>query len=144
MPICQDDISSTRRCRIAVVAMTSKPVCACEGHTLDRLLQPAVMAFLAEGPQHGYALVERLKDSPLMQGTKPNDTGVYRLLSTLDDQGLVAHQLAASDMGPGKRVYELTAPGRKCVTKWINTLDGYQRSIAELVDLMRKTEVNGD
>jgi len=120
--------------------MTSKSVCACEGHTLDRLLQPAVMAFLAKGPQHGYALLERLKDSPLMQGIKPNDTGVYRLLSTLEDQGLVAHRLAASDMGPSKHVYELTTHGRDCLTKWINTLDRYQRSITELVDLMRKAE----
>lgn len=120
--------------------MISKRVCACEGHTLDRLLQPTVMALLAEGPQHGYALVERLKDSPLMQGVKPNDTGVYRLLSTLEDQGLVAHQLAASDMGPSKRVYELTTRGRECLTKWMSTLDGYQRSIAELVNLMQRAE----
>jgi DNA-binding PadR family transcriptional regulator len=98
------------------------------------------MALLAEGPQHGYALVERLKDSPLMQGTKPNDTGVYRLLAALEDQGLVTHQLAASEIGPGKRVYELTTLGRECLTKWINTLDGYHRAVAELVEMMRKAE----
>jgi DNA-binding PadR family transcriptional regulator len=89
---------------------------------------------------HGYALVDQLKDSPLMRGASPDSTGLYRLLATLEDQGLVAHQLAASDMGPSKRVYELTSVGRECLTKWINTLDRYQRSIAELVDLMRKAE----
>ena len=120
--------------------MTQRRVCACEGQTLDRLLQPTVMALLAKGPQHGYALVERLKDSPLMRGTKPNDTGVYRLLAALQDQGLVTHQVAASEIGPGKRVYELTTRGRGCLTKWINTLDGYHRAIAELVELMRKAE----
>lgn len=119
-------------------AMTSKRVCACEGHTLDRLLQPTVMAVLAEGPQHGYALVERLKDSPLMQGSKPNDTGVYRLLAALEDKRLVAHQLAPSDMGPSKRVYELTTLGSECLTKWMNTLDGYHRAIAELVEMMKR------
>ena len=53
--------------------MTDRP-CACEGPTLDRLIQPTVMAMLAAGPLHRYALVEQLEISPLMKGSRPNDT----------------------------------------------------------------------
>jgi len=114
--------------------------CACEGRTLDRLLQPTVMAFLVEGPQHGYALVERLKDSPLMKGAKPDETGIYRLLNTLEDQGLVTHRLTESELGPSKRVYELTDSGKDCLRQWIATLDDYQRGVRRLVAIMRKAD----
>jgi DNA-binding PadR family transcriptional regulator len=120
--------------------MTDKRCCACEGHTLDRMLQPTVMALLAEGPQHGYALVQQLSESPLLKGRKPDDTGVYRLLKILEGQRLVRHEVAESELGPSKRLYELTDLGRECLGKWTDTLDDYHRAIAKLVALMRKAE----
>ncbi len=111
--------------------------CACHGHTLDRLLQPAVMALLAERPLHGYSLLKLLADSPMLQGSVPDRTGVYRLLASLEEQGLVVHELTVSEVGPSKRVYELTREGRRCVRQWIQTLDRYQRSLADLVAMMR-------
>jgi DNA-binding PadR family transcriptional regulator len=120
--------------------MPDKRCCACEGHTLDRMLQPTVMAILAEGPQHGYALVQRLSESPLLIGTKPDDTGVYRLLKMLEGQRLVRHEVAESELGPSKRIYELTGLGRECLSKWIDTLDNYHQAVAKLVAMMRKTE----
>jgi len=117
--------------------MKRKRSCPCEGHTLDRLLQPTVMALLVEGPLHGYALIERLKDSPLMKGNAPDPTGIYRLLNNLEEQGSVSYTWVAGD-GPAKRLYKLTASGRKCVDKWIDTLDGYHKDIGRLVRTMRK------
>jgi len=96
------------------------------------------MALLAEGPQHGYALVEQLRASPMLDGVKPDDTGVYRLLRALEEQGLVGHRSAESERGPGRRVYKLTGAGRKCLRKWTATLDDYQRSVAKLVRMLRR------
>jgi DNA-binding PadR family transcriptional regulator len=95
------------------------------------------MALLSEGPAHGYALVEQLKDSPLMKGAKPDGTGVYRLLATLEAMGYVSHRVAESELGPAKRVFELTESGRECLAQWITTLDGYQRDISALLQMMR-------
>jgi DNA-binding PadR family transcriptional regulator len=95
------------------------------------------MALLSQGPAHGYALVERLKDSPLMKGSKPDGTGVYRLLGALEEQGLVSHRIAESDLGPSKRVFELTESGQQCLKKWIGTLERYQQDIISLVEMMR-------
>ena len=98
------------------------------------------MALLAEGPQHGYALVQRLSESPLLKGVKPDDTGVYRLLKILEDQRLVRYEVVESELGPSKRTYELTDSGRECLSKWTNTLDDYRRAIGKLVAMMKKTE----
>ena len=120
--------------------MKAKRCCACEGHTLDRLLQPTVMALLAEGPQHGYVLVKKLSESPLLKGKKPDDTGVYRLLKTLEEQRLVRHEVAESHSGPSRLAYELTDQGRECLSEWAATLDQYHRDIAKLVKILLKAE----
>lgn len=117
--------------------MPDRP-CACEGHTLDRMIQPTVLAILAAGPVHGYALVEQLQVSPLMRGSRPNDTGVYRLLAGLERQGLVSSRCADSKLGPRKRVFQLTRSGRVCLKKWLVTLDAYRRDLEQLTCIMRE------
>ena len=125
---------------VAARIMKCKRTCPCEGQTLDRLLQPTVMALLVEGPLHGYALIEELKKSPLMKGNAPDPTGVYRLLNTLEVQGVVSHSWSESEGGPAKRLYKLTPSGRKCVDKWIETLNRYQKDIGRLVKMMCKVK----
>jgi DNA-binding PadR family transcriptional regulator len=51
--------------------------------------------------------------------------------------GLVRHQTTDSELGLSKRVYLLTQSGRRCLAKWIETLDSYHQGVAELVQLMR-------
>ena len=55
--------------------MASRPSCPCEGRTLDRHLQPTILAYLADGPEHGYAMADRLSGSPLMNGGRPDRPG---------------------------------------------------------------------
>lgn len=119
--------------------MKPKRTCPCEGQTLDRLLQPTVMALLVDGPLHGYALIEKLKDSPMMNGNSPDRMGVYRLLTRLEEQGVVTHAWCESDVGPSKRLYELTPAGTECLVKWIETLDDYRKDIGRLIRVMRKS-----
>ena len=118
--------------------MAARRVCACEGDTLDRLLQPAVMALLSTGPLHAYALVDRLSSSPLMKDARPDPTGVCRLLNLLEKQKLVSFKWDRSEKGPPRRVYRLTRSGRTCLRKWIKTLDEYQRAVRQLVTMMRR------
>ena len=121
--------------------MPEKSLCPCEGQTLDRYLQPTILAILADGPLHGYAIVERLAASPLLNGCKPDRPGVYRALNTMEDHGVVTHAWMPSENGPAKRLYELTSEGRVCLAKWAGTLDHYREGIAELVGMMRRASV---
>jgi len=117
--------------------MPSKPLCPCEGRTLDKHLQPTILAFLAQGPEHGYKLVDRLSGSPVMNGRKPDRPGVYRSLVAMESQGLVKHVVTPSGSGPAKRLYQLTPTGQVCLGKWIATLQRYHEEIGELLSMMR-------
>jgi len=118
--------------------MSSRPPCPCEGRTLDRHLQPTILAYLAGGPEHGYAMADRLSGSPLMDGCRPDHPGVYRSLVAMEGQGLVRHVVTVSESGPAKRLYRLTPTGKACLGKWVDTLERYQEGIGKLLVMMRE------
>lgn len=110
----------------------------CSGVTLDRLVQPALLVLLAKGPLHGYRLAEALAELPPFRGERPDPSGVYRLLRLLEGRDLVAARWDVSERGPARRLYELTDAGRACLGRWVETLDGYQKAVAELVAIARE------
>jgi PadR family transcriptional regulator PadR len=73
-------------------------------------LPRAVLAVLAVERQHGYALVDILKNhgfERIKGGT------LYPLVKRLEDQGLVDHVWEHDDTGPGRKVFALTARGAR-------------------------------
>jgi PadR family transcriptional regulator, regulatory protein PadR len=109
--------------------------CPCQGTTLAKLLQPAILTVLAEGKLHGYRIVERLADMPLLSGSRPDSTGVYRFLRLMEGNGLLTASWDTSNAGPAKRLYRLTNDGRKCLARWVKTLTQYCRAIDDLLDM---------
>ena len=77
------------------------------------LIGPCILLLLAESPSHGYALVDRLKEFGFTDGSTGS---LYRELRRLEDGGL-AHSYweASQTRGPARRVYELTAAGRRAL-----------------------------
>ena len=130
-------MSSDRRDR----PLGSFDACPCSGGSLGRLLQPAVMTVLAGGRLHGYAIVEQLAGMPMLAGSRPDPTGVYRVLRTMEERGFVRASWDTPERGPAKKVYELTSSGRKCLARWISSLAKYHRSIGELLATARKASV---
>ena len=49
--------------------------CPCSGETLDKFIQPAVLATLAGGPMHGYGLAERIGACPPSPASGPTYRG---------------------------------------------------------------------
>lgn len=111
--------------------------CPCTGRNLDKLIQPAVLAVLAEEPMHGYRLVQRLGRMSMFKGHAPDVAGVYRFLKAMEDRGLVSSVWDLSDAGPAKRLFDLTAKGRQCLTLWGTTLREYQNQVAELAEVVQ-------
>jgi poly-beta-hydroxybutyrate-responsive repressor len=112
--------------------------CACSGKSLGRLVQPAIVALLAEEPLHGYLLVQRLTDMSMFGGQKPDPAGVYRNLRAMEKDGLVVSSWDTGDSGPAKRRFELTRDGRACLAKWTQTLEEYAIALNDLVITMKR------
>jgi PadR family transcriptional regulator PadR len=71
-------------------------------------LTSCLLLLIAERPDHGYDLVERLERF----GFDGSDPGhVYRALRGLESRGLVRSAWRPSAVGPARRVYELTPQG---------------------------------
>jgi DNA-binding PadR family transcriptional regulator len=107
--------------------------CPCDGNTLDKLLHPAILVALTEGPIHGYRLAERIEQMVGTFGGTPDVSGIYRFLKKMEASGYVASAWQAGDTGHAKRLYELTAGGHSCLASWTATLETYHEAIGNLL-----------
>ena len=115
-----------------------KGECPCTGGTLDRLVQPAILLALAEQPLHGYRLAERIGKLSIFRGAKPDASGIYRFLRSMETKGLVVATWDLSERGPAKKSYQLTSSGEQCLRQWIETLEEYREGITGLLKAARK------
>jgi DNA-binding PadR family transcriptional regulator len=70
-------------------------------------IRTALLAALAEGPGHGYDVMQKLEEKT-GGAWRPSPGSVYPTLQLLEDEGLVR-----SYERDGKRVYEITDAGRE-------------------------------
>jgi len=112
--------------------------CPCTGGTLDRLIQPAILVVLTEGPLHGYRIAERIGEMPGFSGQKPDISGVYRFLKLMEQKQLVVGTWDLSESGPARKCYQVTPTGQQCLREWVKTLEGYRKSISTLLRAARK------
>jgi len=82
---------------------------ALKGH-LDLLL----LSILADGPAHGYAVIESLRTRSEGVFDLPEGT-IYPALHRLEDQGLLKSSWS-EDSARRKRIYQLTPKGQQALT----------------------------
>jgi PadR family transcriptional regulator, regulatory protein PadR len=99
---------------------------------VERFVEPSLLLLLRERPLHGYELIERL---PEVAGEGRIDVGnLYRLLRSLEAEGLVSSEWSAELPGPAKRTYELTDEGRKLLDRWAEALRQAQADVQGFLD----------
>ena len=76
--------------------------------TLDLL----ILRTLQSGPQHGWAISERIQQIS-RDVLRVNQGSLYPALHRLEHQGWIAAEWGTSEMGRRARFYKLTATGRK-------------------------------
>ena len=107
--------------------------CPCVGATLDKLVQPAMLAILAKGPLHGYELARKIGEIPHFLGEAPDVSGIYRMLKSLESRCMVTSEWDVSQGGRPKRLFTITENGRKCLENWNQTLKSYHKAIESLL-----------
>ena len=100
---------------------------------IERFIEPALLLLLAERERHGYELVEDLPD--VTGEARRVDMGnLYRLLRSLEREGIVSSEWTEGDEGPAKRVYRLTEDGRRLLDTWAAGLAEAGRVVATFLD----------
>ncbi len=95
-------------------------------------LQPCLLLLLAEGPQHGYSLLEKLNEQKLLNGV---DVGnLYRTLRRMEGAGMVESAWSERGAGPNKRVYRLTPDGEGMLRRWAGALEQRTSLLSRFLD----------
>ena len=111
--------------------------CACMGKTLSKHIRPAVLAILASGPTHGYDIMRRLGEFELFsECSSPDASGVYRVLKSMELEGMVHSNWDLGDSGPARRRFSITGDGLDCLRHWVKTLERYRQGVGELLELV--------
>jgi DNA-binding PadR family transcriptional regulator len=94
-----------------------------------RWMEPFVLALLANGSAHGYAIVGELAGLGITNGAV--DVGqVYRTLRDLEQGGQV-RSTWATGTGPARRDYQLTETGWAALDEWAAVMKERGRLVAE-------------
>jgi PadR family transcriptional regulator, regulatory protein PadR len=87
---------------------------------VERFVEPALLLILRDGETHGYDLAESLGE---LAPEDPVDLGnLYRLLRSLEAEGVVTSRWRDDLPGRVKRTYELTDAGRGLLDTWAEAL----------------------
>lgn len=100
---------------------------------VERFIEPVLLQLLSERPMHGYELLERVPE--LAREDRRVDLGnLYRLLRSLEEEGIVRSSWDEGLPGPAKRVYDLTDAGRRLLGQWVEALGEARALIAAFID----------
>lgn len=104
------------------------PVTELPQGTLDLL----VLKVLAWGPCHGYAIA-RLIEKSTGQELRIEEGSLYPALYRMEAKGWVAHEWGTSELGRKAKFYELTAKGRRQLTREIADWETMTRAVGRLL-----------
>ena len=103
---------------------------------LERFIEPAVLLVLRDSPGHGYELLEQLQT--LMPSERIDMGNLYRILRSLEREGLVASTWHEDVPGPAKRIYVITQSGSRVLAKWVGAFKKTEHQIAVFTERYEK------
>jgi PadR family transcriptional regulator len=104
---------------------------------LRGVLDLCLLAVVAEEPAYGYEMTKRLRTRGL---SIVGEGSIYPLLGRLERDGLVDTYRAASDGGPPRKYYRLSALGRRALETGVAEWEAARDAIDVVLGLQR-TEV---
>jgi len=103
------------------------------GSSRIKLIQPALLILLENGPLHGYALMDKLVDDFSISVMNPNQ--VYRALRALEGKGTIVSDWDEDEsQGPPRRVYQLTNEGREKLLFEVRQLEETRKVIDRVLE----------
>lgn len=110
---------------------------SCKGLYLDKLIQPAILILLSRESAHGFLLLQKLKDSGLVEPSL-DPAGFYRTLKKMEKDDYITSDTEETKK-QGKKVYQVTDFGRQSLNSWKISLEKYDRHINRIIDMIKTT-----
>lgn len=88
---------------------------------IHRFLEPCLLLLLHSAEDHGYELLEGLKQFGFEQNPVDSST-VYRFLRGLEKRGFVTSRWDTGSAGPARRLYQITEEGDRYLAWWVDDL----------------------
>jgi PadR family transcriptional regulator, regulatory protein PadR len=95
---------------------------------IERFVEPALLLALREGSAHGYDLADTLEE--LAPDERVDLGNLYRLLRSLEEEGVVSSVWRRDLPGRSKRTYELTKEGEALLDAWAAALERAEENLA--------------
>ena len=96
-------------------------------------LDMIVLAALAAGPAHGYAVIEEIRRRSRQAFDLPEGT-IYPALHRLEQAGLLSSRWVTAESGRRRRVYALTRQGERALARHRDTWRQFSDAIRGLLD----------
>jgi len=85
-------------------------------------LEYILLGLLQDNPDHGYALFEKVQNTPeLSLIWQVKRSKLYYLLDKLAGEGLLSSSVLAQEDYPDRKVYQLTEEGRVAIEEWLTS-----------------------
>jgi PadR family transcriptional regulator, regulatory protein PadR len=123
--------------RLVTFALFSKPRYCAKQNSVEQaqllkgVLELAVLAVIARGETYGYEILATLEGAGF-DGV--GDASVYGTLRRLEQAGHLESRLAASDSGPARKYYSVTASGGEQLQAGTETWSRINAAFRELVE----------
>lgn len=112
------------------------------GRRAVRMLEPALLLLLHQGPAHGYTFLDQLGEFGLGD---LNPSVVYRALRDMEERGWVTSTWDEKEtQGPPRRVYQITELGDTVLAQWAQDLEESRRRIDHLLSVYRLHMAEGE
>ena len=112
---------------------------SCKGLYLDKLIQPSILIELSHEPAHGFLLLQRLKESGLVEpGLDPS--GFYRMLKRMEQEDYITSSEETDSSGKSRKVYRITDFGRRALLIWSDALENYTTHIERIIKEIRELD----
>ena len=97
------------------------------------VMEVAILASLAESTSHGYDLIDQL-DALASELVCIDAGSMYRLLRSMEEEGLVRSSWETPESGPGRRVYVVTDQGLEALEVMAHSLSQRATTMQQLAD----------
>jgi len=111
--------------------------CKKAGFKTSDLLTVSILLSLLKEPSHGYSLLGKIKEVGLEMEDIPFGV-LYRTLRLLEEEGLVTSEWQVEDVGPSKRIYEITEKGKEYLKNWVEVSKENIKLIFNLIERIEK------